>query len=77
MLYLFLDVSLCEEDLELLKTWKVDPNLSVETNKYLARQGEKDLQSLGERIKDSFPQLLQNDSGDLPVDKFEVSPLNN
>lgn len=65
------NVSLCEEDLELLKTWIVDPYLSTETSKYLSKQGERDLESLGKRIKGSFPELLENDSDDLPVDKFK------
>ena len=59
--------SLCQKDLEKLKTWKLDPNLKKHRSKYLTIQGEKDLSSLGARFKDYFPELLQS----YPVDTLK------
>ncbi|XP_076651099.1 multiple inositol polyphosphate phosphatase 1 [Halictus rubicundus] len=62
---------LCKEDVEGLKAWELDPNLSEDKSKYLTKQGELDLETLGARFKKYFPQLLRLDSDDLPADRYK------
>ncbi|XP_078035092.1 multiple inositol polyphosphate phosphatase 1 [Augochlora pura] len=62
---------LCRDDLENLKGWEIDPNLSEDTSKYLTKQGEMDLKSLGARFKQYFPQLLQPVPDYLPLDRYK------
>ncbi|XP_053996568.1 multiple inositol polyphosphate phosphatase 1-like [Hylaeus anthracinus] len=53
---------LCKESIKMLKKWKVNPDLSKDTQKYLTEQGEEDLKLMGARYKDYFPELLQSNS---------------
>lgn len=61
---------LCKEDLEGLKAWELDPNVTEDKAKYLTKQGELDLKELGARFKKYFPELFRLDS-DLPTDKYK------
>ncbi|OAD62582.1 Multiple inositol polyphosphate phosphatase 1 [Eufriesea mexicana] len=63
--------SLCQKDLEKLKSWKLNPDLSVEKWKYLTKQGEEDLSSLGERFKNYFPEIFQSSSADVSKTKYK------
>lgn len=71
MLYLFLGGNLCNEDIKNLKKWAIDPSLTEHKQKYLTKQGIKDLTTLGERFKNYLPELFQADS-----DKYIVSYRN-
>ncbi|XP_043527414.1 multiple inositol polyphosphate phosphatase 1-like [Frieseomelitta varia] len=63
--------SLCQKDLEKLRTWNLDPNLDKHKHKYLTAQGKKDLLSLGARFKDYFPELLQSYPLDSSKQKYK------
>lgn len=49
---------LCDKDLQNLKNWKPAPGLDKKNKKYLTAQGERDLFSIGERLRTKFPELL-------------------
>lgn len=49
--------SLCQDDLENLKEWKFSAN--VADDKYLVREGHKELLSLAHRYQRRFPKLLE------------------
>lgn len=72
-LCLLLDGTLCQKDLEKLRTWKLDPNLQKNKTKFLTKQGQIDLTSLGERFKNYFPELLQSNPVDTLDEKYKVS----
>ncbi|CAL7933071.1 unnamed protein product [Xylocopa violacea] len=63
--------TLCQKDLEKLKSWKVDANLSKHNKKFLTKQGEDDLLQLGKRFRDYFPALLQSYPPDVLKDKYK------
>ena len=48
--------SLCEDDLDNLSEWKFLAN--VTEDKFLVKEGYKELQGLGDRFQDRFPNLL-------------------
>lgn len=73
LLRLSLEGSLCQKDLEKLRTWKLDANLDKHKHKDLTAQGKKDLLSLGARFKDYFPELLQSYPLDSSRQKYKVS----
>ncbi|XP_076171851.1 multiple inositol polyphosphate phosphatase 1 [Ptiloglossa arizonensis] len=62
--------SLCKQDIENLKTWKINSKLTKKKSKHLTKQGKKDLKFLAERYKDYFPELLQYDSVDELESKY-------
>lgn len=47
---------LCEDDLDNLNDWKFHANVSE--NKYLVKEGYKELKGIGERYQERFPKLL-------------------
>lgn len=50
--------ALCDEDFELLKNWKWDPNITVEFDEYLTDQGWNDLKGIAQAYQTVFPQLF-------------------
>ena len=48
--------NLCEDDLDNLDDWKFRAN--VDENKFLVKEGYKELEELGERYQERFPGLL-------------------
>ncbi|XP_076764814.1 multiple inositol polyphosphate phosphatase 1-like [Xylocopa sonorina] len=63
--------SLCQKDLEKLKSWKLDSNVNKNNRKFLTKQGEEDLLQLGRRFKHYFPDLLQSYPPDVLEDKYK------
>lgn len=61
---------LCEGDLDLLRNWKWDENITVENDQYLTEQGWNDLLWLGEAYKRTFPNIL---TGTYSDDEYVVS----
>lgn len=49
--------SLCQDDLDNLKDWKFSAN--VDDNKFLVREGQKEMLSLAHRYRSRFPSLLE------------------
>lgn len=54
----FVGGHLCDKDLQNLKNWSPESDLMVQYSKYLTLQGEKDLSTLGERVRERFPELF-------------------
>lgn len=50
--------ALCPEDLQLLKEWKWDTNITVDKNDWLTIQGWNDLKGIAQFYKANFPTLL-------------------
>ena len=55
---------LCAADLELLKTWKWDSNITSEKDEWLTVQGWNDLQLLAKHYKSQYPTLFPAYSSD-------------
>lgn len=53
--------ALCDADLELLKTWKWDANITADKDEFLTVQGWNDLKGLGQFYSKQFPTLFTND----------------
>lgn len=51
---------LCDEDLELLRYWKFDANITDDKANVLTRQGWEDLKYLAIHFQSAFPNLLEN-----------------
>lgn len=49
---------LCYQDLENLKNWNWDPNITVEYESFLTSQGKDDIKYLAKRYQTRFPNLL-------------------
>ncbi|XP_037908832.1 multiple inositol polyphosphate phosphatase 1-like isoform X2 [Hermetia illucens] len=50
--------ALCGQDLELLKNWVVNENITMDKNQYLTDQGWNDLKGIAEDYKEAYPTLL-------------------
>lgn len=50
--------SLCASDIELIRNWRFDPNITVERQQYLTESGWDELQGLAERLQEAFPTIL-------------------
>lgn len=62
---------LCNEDVENLKAWKIDPCINSNASKYLTEQGKNELEALGRRFRNYFPTLFQtDDSAEMKEYKF-------
>ncbi|XP_022816239.1 multiple inositol polyphosphate phosphatase 1-like [Spodoptera litura] len=51
--------SLCAQDVENIKNWKIDTSMLDEPNK-LSNEGYREVLDIGRRIKETFPELLSN-----------------
>ena len=60
ILFMFLNSlgGLCDEELELLKSWEPDEELEPSKQKWLVTQGELELFGIGSRFKRSFPEAF-------------------
>lgn len=52
--------SLCASDMELIRNWKFDPNITLDIEQYLTVAGWNELQGLGQRYQSAFPTLLSS-----------------
>ncbi|KAG4068683.1 hypothetical protein HA402_002374 [Bradysia odoriphaga] len=50
--------SLCASDMELIRPWRFDPNITADVDQYLVVAGWNELQGLGQRYQAAFPTLL-------------------
>lgn len=50
--------TLCPQDLELIREWKLDPNITESIAEYLALAGWIELESIASRYQNAFPTLL-------------------
>lgn len=51
---------LCDEDLELLRYWKYDANITEDKANMLTTQGWEDIKYLAIHYQSAFPSLLEN-----------------
>lgn len=49
---------MCEPDLELLKTWHWDQNITADFSEFLTTQGWNELKFLAIRYQKTFPQIM-------------------
>lgn len=52
--------SLCAADIELIRNWRFDPNITLEREQYLTDAGWNELQGLAQRYQEAFPTVLSN-----------------
>lgn len=50
--------SLCSSDIELIRNWHFDPNITLERQQYLTVSGWNELQGLAQRLQEAFPTIL-------------------
>ncbi|CAD7082628.1 unnamed protein product [Hermetia illucens] len=50
--------ALCDQDLQLIKNWEVDKNITKDKDEYLTVQGWNDAKGLAEDYKKVYPELL-------------------
>lgn len=50
--------SICASDMELIRNWQFDPNITLEIEQYLTTAGWNELLGLGGRYQSAFPTLL-------------------
>ncbi|XP_012271843.1 multiple inositol polyphosphate phosphatase 1 [Orussus abietinus] len=62
---------LCNQDLENLKRWRLDPNVNLGMAKQLTAQGEEDMRLLARRLQSNFPELLQPNSGNITAANYK------
>ncbi|KOC61016.1 Multiple inositol polyphosphate phosphatase 1 [Habropoda laboriosa] len=67
---------LCLKDLQKLQTWEIESGLDKSKHKFLAKQGENELLSLGARFKHYFPQLLQSEPDDTLENRYKFRATN-
>lgn len=53
--------AMCEDDLNLLKSWQLNQNITVDLADTLTVGGWDELKSLAIRLKRSFPHLMEKD----------------
>lgn len=53
--------ALCDSDLELLKTWKWNHNITAEFDEFLTDQGWDDLKWLAQAYQTAYPTLFPNE----------------
>lgn len=64
--------SLCQDDLENLKEWKFSAN--IKHDKFLVREGHKEMLSLAHRLRESFKDLLERP---FTNESYKVQPFSN
>lgn len=52
--------SLCASDIELLRNWEFDPNITMEFEQYLVATGWIEFEGLGKRYQAAFPSILSS-----------------
>lgn len=52
--------SLCASDIELIRSWQFDPNITLEYAQYLISAGWSELEGIGRRYQAAFPSLLSS-----------------
>ncbi|XP_031777741.1 multiple inositol polyphosphate phosphatase 1 [Nasonia vitripennis] len=52
---------LCNTDLENLRSWQLNPNLTDALANFLTAQGEQDMRLLARRLQSEFPEILRPD----------------
>lgn len=50
--------SLCASDIELIRNWRFDPNITLEREQYLTTAGWNELQGIAQRYQEAFPEVL-------------------
>lgn len=50
--------SLCASDIELIRNWQFDPNITVELAQYVIAAGWNELEGLGQRYQAAFPSIF-------------------
>lgn len=50
--------SLCASDIEMIRNWRFDPNITLEREQYLTVAGWNELQGLAQRYQEAFPTVL-------------------
>lgn len=50
--------SLCASDIELLRTWQFDPNITIDVAGYLSSSGWDEMEALAQRYQAAFPSIL-------------------
>lgn len=52
--------SLCASDIELLRNWQFDPNITMDVAGYLAESGWVEIEALAQRYQAAFPTILSS-----------------
>ena len=52
--------SLCASDIELIREWRFDPEITLEQEQHLAPAGWNELQGLAQRYQEAFPSILSS-----------------
>ncbi|KAG4076119.1 hypothetical protein HA402_011465 [Bradysia odoriphaga] len=52
--------SLCASDIELIRNWRFDPNITMENAEFLASSGWDEMKALAQRFQIAFPSILSS-----------------
>lgn len=67
-----IDGHLCNEDLDNLKLWNPNPNLTPDMALKLTPEGAEDSKLFGSRLQSNFPEILQPNVADITADNYKV-----
>lgn len=70
--YYIADGRLCNTDLENLRRWQLNPNLTDVLANYLTAQGEQDMRLLARRLQSEFPEILRPDPQTISFENYKV-----
>lgn len=76
MHFYVLEGRLCNADLELLKNWRLNPEMHEGYAEMLTRQGKEDMTLLARRLQNAYPHLLNADPQSFTFKNFQFLTSN-